>query len=172
MLNKEDLKRHNDSAEIRLIVELFIVPLSVLDVVHGDHGLVLLEGARAGTSQLLHVSTAAENISDVDTEGTDVGTSFARNPEDAHVTLLVVVEELGLVDGTDTELLLDGGDQRRSLEYGTSESQESLFDLFDLLNMLMKLDDSNVLFTSRLLSLNESGGIVNTGNEATCDLGI
>jgi hypothetical protein len=118
------------------------------------------------------VSTAAENISDVDTEGTDVGTSFARDPEDAHVTLLVVVEELGLVDGTDTELLLDGGDQRRSLENGTGESQESLFDLLDLLNMLMKLDNSNVLFTSRLLSLNESGGIVNTGNEATCDLGI
>ena len=108
----------------------------------------------------------------MDTKGTDVGTSFAGDPEDTHVTLLVVIEELALIDGSDSKLLLNGGDQRRALEDRAGQAKQGLFNLLDFLHMLMKLNDSNVLFTSRLLSLNETSGVVDAGNEAPSDLRI
>ncbi len=118
------------------------------------------------------MSTAAQNVADMDAKSTNVGTSFATDPEDTHISLLVVVEELAFVDSSHSELLLDGRDQWRSLEDGTDQAQQSLFNLLDFLDVLVKLDDSNVLFTSRLLSLDQTGSVVNACNEATCDLGI
>ena len=82
------------------------------------------------------------------TEGSHVGASLTADPEDAHVAVLVVLDQLRLVDGTNTELLLDGGDQGRTLEACTLEGVESLLELLDLVNALMELDDGNVLFTS------------------------
>ena len=108
----------------------------------------------------------------MDTHGTHVSAGLARNPEDTHVALLVVVEHLGLVDGADTELLLDGGDQRRSLEDGTGQGHQGLLDLLDLFNVLVELEDGDVLLTSGLLSLNQAGSVANAGNQATGDLGI
>jgi hypothetical protein len=118
------------------------------------------------------VSTAAKNIADVNAKSSDVGTSFTRHPEDTHISLLVVVEELALVNGTNTELFLDCRDQRRSLEDWANQARESLLNLLNLLDVLVKLDNCDVLFTSRLLSLDKTGGIVNAGNEATCDFRI
>jgi hypothetical protein len=43
------------------------------------------------------------------------------------VTVVVELEQLGLVDGTDTELTLDSRDQRRALEKSTSQGLEGLF---------------------------------------------
>lgn len=37
-------------------------------------------------------------------------------------TYIVELDELALVNGTDTQLTLDGRDQRRALEEGTSQS--------------------------------------------------
>lgn len=172
MLDQENLEGHDNAAEVSLVIELLIVPLGILDVVHSDHGLILLEGARAGTSQLLHVSTASKDVADVNTHGTHVSAGLAGNPEDTHIALLVVVKHLGLVDGADTELLLDGGDQGRSLEDGASQGHQGLLDLLDLVNVLVELEDGDVLLTSGLLSLNQAGSIVNAGNQATGDLGI
>lgn len=72
------------------------------------------------------MSANSEEETQVDAESTDVGTGFARDPEDAEVTVVVELDELGLVDGTDTELTLDSRDQGRTLEEGTSEGWESL----------------------------------------------
>ncbi len=118
------------------------------------------------------MSTAAKNVADVNALSSDVGTGLARNPEDTHISLLVVVEELALIDGTNTELLLDGRDQRRSLEDGADQARESLLNCLNLLDVLVKLEDSDVLLTSGLLSLNQTSSVVDAGNEATCDLGI
>jgi len=172
VLNKQDFEGHNDTTEIVLISVLLKVPLSVLDVVHGDHGLVFLKSTGAGSAELLHVCATAEDISDMDTKGTNVSSSLARDPEDTHVALQIVIEKLALIDGSHTEFLLDGRDQRGSLEDGASEGEKSLLNCLNLLNMLMKLDNSNVLFTSGLLGLNEAGSVVDAGNEATSDLRI
>ena len=84
----------------------------------------------------------------MDAKGSHVCASLAANPENAHITVFVVLNQLGLVDRSDSELLLDGGDQRWSLEAGTFERVNCLLELLDLVERLMKLDDSYVFFTS------------------------
>ena len=108
----------------------------------------------------------------MDTEGSNISTSLAWDPEDTHITLLVVLNKLKLVDVSDSEFLLDSRDQRRSLEASTSQWVESLLELLGLVKFSVKFDNSDVLLTSWLLSLNESGGVVDASNEATSDLGV
>ena len=86
-------------------------------------------------------------------EGSHVGSSFAAHPEDAHVSCLIILNKLDLIDRPDTKLLLDSGDERRALEAGTSERVQSFLNLLDLVNTLMELEDCNVLLSGRLLSL-------------------
>ncbi len=172
MLNQQDFQGHDHTSEIALVTKFLVVPLSILNIVHGDHGLILLESARASTSELLHVGTDSQNVADVNAKGSHVGAGLTRDPEDAHVSFLIVVEELALVDGANTELLLDSRNQRRSLEDWPGQAQKSLLDLLDLVNMLMELNDGNVLFTSGLLSLNKASCVVDAGDEAASNLRI
>jgi hypothetical protein len=44
--------------------------------------------------------------------------------------------------------------------------------LLDLVDVLMKLDDSDVLLTGRLLGLHETSGVVDAGDQAASDLGV
>ena len=118
------------------------------------------------------MGTAAQDVTDVHAKRTNVGTSLAADPEDAHITLLIVVEQLALIDGADTQFLLHCRDQGWSLEHGSSQLQQGLLDLLNLVNVLMELDDCDVLFTSGLLGLNEAGGVVDACDEAACDLGV
>jgi len=169
---QEDLERHDDSAEVVLVVGVLEVPLGIKDVVHGDHGLVLLEGTGADTSEFLHVGAASEEVTEMDAESTDVGTGLTGDPDNSEVSLLIVLDELQVIDSPDTELLLDSGDQWWPLEAGTGELLKSSLDLLDLVDALMQLEHSNVFFTSRLLSLDQSGGILDADDEAASDLGI
>ena len=169
---QEDLERHDDSAEVVLVVGVLEVPLGIKDVVHGDHGLVLLEGTGADTSKFLHVGAATEEVTEMDAESTDVGTSLTGDPHNSEVSLLIVLDELQVIDSPDAELLLDSGDQWWPLEAGTGQLLQSSLDLLDLVDALMQLEHSNVFFTSRLLSLDQSGGILDADDEAASDLGI
>jgi len=169
---QEDLERHDDSAEVVLVVGVLEVPLGIKDVVHGDHGLVLLEGTGADTSEFLHVGAASEEVTEMDAESTDVGTGLTGDPDNSEVSLLIVLDELQVIDSPDAELLLDSGDQWWPLEAGTGELLKSSLDLLDLVDALMQLEHSNVFFTSRLLSLDQSGGILDADDEAASDLGI
>ena len=72
------------------------------------------------------MGTATKQVAKMDTESSYIGTSFATDPEDAHVTVLVVFDQLCLVDSPDSELLLDSGDQGWSLEAGSFERVQSL----------------------------------------------
>ena len=169
---EEDLEGHDHAPEVRVVVVLVEVPLSILHIVHRHHGLVLLERTTAHTPKLLHVGTAAKQVAEMDAESSHIGASFAADPEDAHVAVLVVLDQLGLVDRPDSELLLDGGDQGRPLEAGPFERVESLLQLLDLVERLVQLDYSHVLFTSRLLGFHEARCIVDTNDEAASDLWI
>ena len=139
---------------------------------HGHHGLVLLEGATTDTSQLLHMSTTAEKIANMDAEGTNVSTSLAAHPENTHITVLVILNQLGLVDGPNSELFLDRGDQRRSLEAGALERIKCLLQLLDLVDGLVQFDDGDVLFTSGLLGLDQAGCVVDAHDEAAGDFWV
>jgi hypothetical protein len=139
----------------------------------GDEVLLLIHGTRSHTSQLLHVSTDTQQETKVDTECTDVGTSLARNPEDTELSLIVELVEVALVDGSDTELSLDGRNKRRTLEESTSEGLEGTGELLLATGeLVVKSDDTDVLLTGALLGLDQAGGAVNTDNQTSSDLGI
>jgi hypothetical protein len=141
--------------------------------VESDEVLLLVHGTRSYTSQLLHVSTDTQQETKVDTECTDVSTSLARNPEDTELSLVVELVKLALVDGSDTELSLDGRDKRRALEESTGEGLEGAGELLLATGeLVVKSDDTDVLLTSTLLGLDQTGGAVNADDQTSSDLGI
>jgi len=48
----------------------------------------------------------------MDAHGSDVGTSFTADPENTHVLFRIIFEKFALVDGSDSEFSLNGGDSR------------------------------------------------------------
>jgi hypothetical protein len=119
------------------------------------------------------VTANTEEETQVDAEGSNVGTSLAADPEDTEVTIIVELDELALVDGSDTELTLDGRNQRGTLEERTGEGFESASELsLAARQLVVEADDGNVLLSSTLLRLDETSGAVNADNQASSDLGI
>ena len=170
--DKQGFEWHNNASQIAFVVVLVIVPLSVFNVVHGHHGVVLFKSTTTDASKLLHVSAATEEVANMDTESTHVSASLTADPENSHVTVFVIFNQLRLVDRPDSELLLDGRNKGRSLEAGTFKRVKGLFKLLDLVKRLMELDDSDVLFTSRLLGLDQTRRVIDANNEATGDLRV
>lgn len=170
---QKSLKWRDNAAEVALITGVVGHPLGVKNVVEGNHVLLLVHGSGADTAQLLHVCSHAQKKTKVDTEGTDVGSGLARNPEDTEVALVVELVKLGLVDGTDTELTLDGGNERWALEESTGEGLESAGELsLTTWELVMETDDANVLLAGTLLRLDETSGAVDTDDQAAGNLWI
>jgi len=118
------------------------------------------------------VSTTTQKVTEMHAKSSDVSASLARNPENAEVAFVIVLNQLGFVYGSDTQLLLDGRNQRWSLETRTSQGIKGLFELFDIVQLLMELDHSDVLLARRLLGLDQSRCVVDADDEASCDLGV
>ena len=59
------------------------------------------------------------------TQSSDVGSGLTAHPENTKLPLVVELVQFALVNSSDTELALDGGDERRSLEKGTGERLKS-----------------------------------------------
>lgn len=169
---EEDLKRHDHLSKVRFILEVLIKPLGILDVVHGDHGLVLLHGSGSDSSELLHMGTNIQVVTEVNTLSSDISSGFARNVEDSHVLLSVEIEKFGPVDSSNSQSLGDSGDKRGSLEDGTLQLGESSLELGLSFDGSVKLEDSNVLFSSRLLGLHESSGSIQADDEASSNLRV
>lgn len=103
----------------------------------------------------------------------DVGTSLAADPEDTKMTVVVELDELGLVDGSNTELSLDGRDQGRSLEQGAGEQLEDACKLcLAAGDLVVEAHNRHVLLSSTLLRLDKSCSSVNANDETSCDLRI
>jgi hypothetical protein len=94
------------------------------------------------------MGTTSEEITKMNTKGSNVSSSFAGNPEDGHVSLLIVLDEFALIDGSDSEFLLDSGDKWWSLETGTSESLESFLNFLNFIDFRMEFDNGDIFFTS------------------------
>ena len=119
------------------------------------------------------MGTDTEQKTQVNAKSTDVGTSLAADPEDTKLPLVVELVELALVDGTDTELTLDGGDERGTLEESTSEGLESARELgLAAGQLVVETDDADVLLTGALLRLDETGSAVNADDQTSSDLGV
>jgi len=141
--------------------------------VQGNHTLLLIHGTGANTTKLLHVSANTEQKTQVNTESTDISTSLTADPENTEVTVIVKLVEVALVDGTDTQLTLDGGDQGRTLEESTGEGLQSTTELsLATGDLVVETDNANVLLTSTLLGLDQTSSTVNADDQAASDLGI
>lgn len=154
-------------------LRLTVLPLSIQNVVKGDQVLVLVHSTGAHSSQLLHVRTDTEQKSQVDTECSDVSAGLTADPEDTEVAVVVELNKLGLVDGSDTELTLNGRDQGGSLEQGTGKELEDASKLCPAArDLVVEAHNGNIFLSGSLLGLDETGGTVNADNETTSDLGI
>jgi len=163
---EESLKGLDDGTEVGLATAVIVLPLSVENVVEGHHvAVVLRHDTGADTTQLLHVGADSEKETQVHAEGSDIGTGLAGHPEDTEVTVIVELDELALVDSTDTELTLDGRDKGRSLEESTGKGLEGLSEGgLATGDLVVEPDDGDVLLTSTLLGLDESRSTVNADN--------
>lgn len=83
----------------------------------------------------------------MDTQSPDVCSSFARYPEDGQVSVVVEFNEFARVDGSNSELTLDGGDERGSLEECSSEGFESSCEGFLSGQTSMQSNDADVLLS-------------------------
>ena len=113
--------QHTEGLTISSVV---VQPLSIHDVVHGDHIIVFRHSTTSNTAQLLHVSANTENQTKVNTEGTDICSCFAGDPENTKITLFVKFNELGLMDRADTQLTLNSRNKGRALEESTGKGLE------------------------------------------------
>lgn len=116
--------------------------------------------------------TNAEDETQVDAQRPDIRASFARYPEDSEVSLLVELKEIGLVDGAYTKLPLDRGDERGSLEKGTSKSLNCAGEGSGIRESRVEAEYGDVLLPSTLLGLDKTSCSVDTNNETAGDLGV
>lgn len=119
------------------------------------------------------MTTHTQKKTQVHTQSSNVGTRLAAHPENTQMSVIVKLDELALVDGSDTELSLNGRDQRRALEESTSEGLEGTSELgLATRQLVMETDDSHVFLSSTLLGLDETSSAVDTDDQASSDLGI
>lgn len=139
----------------------------------GNETLGLVHGTTAHTSKLLHVAANTQEKTQVDAEGSDVGTGLTADPENTEVSVIIKLDQLALVDGSNTELTLDGRDQRGTLEERAGQGLESTGELgLATGQLVVKANDCNILLSSTLLGLDKTSSAVNANDQATSDLGI
>jgi hypothetical protein len=167
------LKGRDDVTEVRLVAVVVVQPLGVEHVVESDQVLGLVHSSRPHTAQLLHVCADTEEKTEMHTQCTDVGSSFAAHPEHAQLPLVVELVQLALVNGTDTELTLDGRNERWSLEKSTGEGLEGARKLrLASGQLVVHANDADILLSGSLLRLDETGRAIDADDEAASDLGI
>lgn len=160
-------------AKIFLVTVVVVHPLCVKDIVESDHILGLVHGSTPDTTKLLHVSAYTEQQTEVHAKRTDVGSCLTANPKYTKLPFIVKLAQLALVDGSDTELALDGRNEGRTLEESSRESLEGASKLgLAAWQFVMEANDTHVFFSSTLLGLDQTSGAINANNKASCDLGV
>ena len=171
--SKQALKRTDNTSQVRFVALVIHHILRIQNVVERNHSLILAHRTATNSAELLHVRTHTKQQSQVDAKRSDIGTSLAADPEDTQMAVIVEFVELGLVDGTDTELALDGGNQWRTLEQRTGQSLEGASELgLATGDFVVESDNANVFLSGALLRLDETSGTVDTDDKTASDLGI
>lgn len=139
----------------------------------GNELLGFIHGTTPHTAKFLHVGANTEQKAEVHAKGTDIGAGLAADPEDTEMAIIVKLDELALVDGSDTQLTLDGRDEGRALEQSTRQGLESLGELcLTTRQLVVQTNDGNVFLSGTLLGLDQTCGTINADNETSCDLGV
>ena len=171
--HQKTLERCDDLAKVGLVAVVVVQPLGIENVVQSDQVLGLVHSSRPDTAQLLHVSADTEQKTKMHAKSTDVGSGLAADPEDTELPLIVKLVKLALVDSSDTELTLDGGNERGTLEQSSGERLKGTRKLrLASRKLVVHANDANVLLSGSLLGLDKTGGTINADDEATSDLGV
>lgn len=93
------------------------------------------------------MASDTKDKAEVYTERTDIRAGLTRHPEDSQIAFLIKLKELGLVDGTNTELTLDSGDEWWALEESTSQGLDSARESGSFGKGRMETKNSNVLLS-------------------------
>lgn len=118
------------------------------------------------------MSSHTQKQTQVDAQRSDVRSGLTRHVEHGKPSLVVKLDQSGRVDGSDSELSLDGGDEGGSLEKRTGEGLESSGESLLVLERSVDPQHGHVLLSGRLLGLNQSGRSVDADDQATGNLGI
>lgn len=170
---KKTLQRANDPPQVRLVALVVIQPLGVHNIMQGDHAVVLVHGSTAHATELLHVRANAKQETKVDTQSPNVRSCLTADPENTQMSVIVELKEFALVDGPNTELALNGGDQRRPLEKSTGQAFQSAAKLsLATRNLVVKTDHANILLSCALLRLDQTSRTVNADDQASRDLRV
>lgn len=88
----------------------------------------------------------------MNTERSDIGSSFAADVENSEVALIVKLVECAGVDCANTKLALDGGDKWWALEESTSQGLQSARKLcLSTGDLLVKADYAHIFLSGTLL---------------------
>lgn len=170
---EKTLKGTDDPAQIRFVALVVIQPLRIHDIVQSDHTLVLVHSSTAHTTELLHVRTDAEKKTKMNTQSTNVSSRLTADPENTKVSVIVELEKLALVDGSDTKLALDSRDKRRPLEESTGQGLQSASELgLATGDLVVETDNANIFLSGALLRLDQTSRTVDTNDQASSDLRI
>lgn len=119
------------------------------------------------------MGTHTEQKAKMHAKGTNISSSLAAHPEHTQLPLVVKLIQLALVDRSDTQLTLDGGNEGRSLEQSTGEGLEGTRKLrLASGQLVVQADHAYVLLSGTLLRLDEASGAIDADDEAAGDLWV
>ena len=118
------------------------------------------------------MSPDTQKKTQVHAEGTDVCSGFAANPKNGQMSVVVELNQFQIVDGTDTELTFNGGNEWGTLEEGTGKGFQGLCEFLLGFDGIVEAEDGNVLLSGALLRLHETGCAVNADDETACNFGV
>lgn len=117
--------------------------------------------------------TNAEKKAEVNTQSTNVSSRLAADPENTKVSVIVELEKLAFVDGSDTKLALDSRDKRRPLEESTGQGLQSTSELgLATGDLVVETDNANIFLSGALLRLDQTSRTVDTNDQASSDLRV
>lgn len=86
--------------------------------------------------------------------------------------LVVKLDQFRFVNGSDTQLPLDGRNERRTLEQSAGQSFDRTSELLFRFERAMQTNDADVFFTCALLRFDETGCSVDANGQAASDFWI
>jgi hypothetical protein len=109
----------------------------------------------------------------MNTKCTNIGSCLTADPENTEMSIIIELVKLTLVDSSNTELSLHGGDERGSLEKSTSQRLQSACQLgLSTWKLVVQSDDTNILLSCTLLRLDKSCCAINTDDQTPSDFRI
>jgi hypothetical protein len=157
-LQQQHLEGQHYSAQVGLVLVVFVSPLRVQQVVHRHQVVVLRHAPAPRPAQLLHVPAHSQQQADVNAQGSNVSSRLAGNPEHSQSLLSIELQQLRLVDSPDAEFPLHCGDLWRLLEETASKGIQHILEFYLRVNGTVQSDDANILFTGALLRFGQPGG--------------